>query len=93
MVQIIGNNFTAAHGAQLLCQQWGSKLVGDSGGSTVVSARRGAGSATTTIPVGKVEVCHRKRQKIPFGWGLNSRVCGNVVYVMFGIDWIDLVST
>lgn len=29
--------------------------------------------ATTTVPVGKVEVCHRKRQKIPFGWGLNSR--------------------
>lgn len=28
--------------------------------------------ATTTVPVGKVEVCHRKGQKIPLGWGVDE---------------------
>jgi LDH2 family malate/lactate/ureidoglycolate dehydrogenase len=28
--------------------------------------------ATTTVPVGKVEVCHRKGQKIPYGWGVDK---------------------
>eukprot|EP00929_Paragymnodinium_shiwhaense_P106891 TRINITY_DN72736_c0_g1_i2.p1 TRINITY_DN72736_c0_g1~~TRINITY_DN72736_c0_g1_i2.p1 ORF type:complete len:329 (-),score=60.71 TRINITY_DN72736_c0_g1_i2:364-1350(-) len=28
--------------------------------------------ATTTVPVGKVEVCHRKGQKIPLGWGVDK---------------------
>lgn len=28
--------------------------------------------ATTTVPVGKVEVCHRKGQKLPLGWGVDA---------------------
>jgi len=28
--------------------------------------------ATTTVPVGKVEVCHRKGQQIPLGWGVDA---------------------
>lgn len=28
--------------------------------------------ATTTVPVGKVEVCHRKGQEIPAGWGVDK---------------------
>lgn len=28
--------------------------------------------ATTTVPVGKVEVCHRKGQKIPLGWAVDA---------------------
>lgn len=28
--------------------------------------------ATTTVPVGKVEVCHRKGQAIPYGWGVDK---------------------
>eukprot|EP00931_Biecheleriopsis_adriatica_P070747 TRINITY_DN44539_c0_g1_i1.p1 TRINITY_DN44539_c0_g1~~TRINITY_DN44539_c0_g1_i1.p1 ORF type:complete len:434 (-),score=73.09 TRINITY_DN44539_c0_g1_i1:21-1301(-) len=28
--------------------------------------------ATTTVPVGKVEVCHRKGQQIPLGWGVDK---------------------
>jgi len=28
--------------------------------------------ATTTVPVGKVEVCHRKGQKMPLGWGVDK---------------------
>lgn len=28
--------------------------------------------ATTTVPVGKVEVCHRKGDKVPLGWGLGA---------------------
>ena len=28
--------------------------------------------ATSTVPVGKVEVCHRKGQSIPLGWGVNK---------------------
>ena len=31
--------------------------------------------ATTTVPVGKVEVCHRKGQSIPYGWGVDSTGC------------------
>mmetsp|Transcript_116782 Transcript_116782/g.371671 ORF Transcript_116782/g.371671 Transcript_116782/m.371671 type:complete len:433 (+) Transcript_116782:82-1380(+) len=27
--------------------------------------------ATTTVPVGKVEVCHRKQQEMPHGWGVD----------------------
>jgi hypothetical protein len=26
--------------------------------------------ATSTVPIGKVEVCHPKGQKMPFGWGV-----------------------
>ncbi|CAJ1332977.1 unnamed protein product [Effrenium voratum] len=29
--------------------------------------------ATTTVPVGKVEVCHRKGQQMPHGWGVDTR--------------------
>ena len=28
--------------------------------------------ATTTVPVGKIEVCHRKGQQIPHGWGVDK---------------------
>ncbi|CAK8988269.1 unnamed protein product [Durusdinium trenchii] len=28
--------------------------------------------ATTTVPIGKIEVCHRKGQQIPNGWGVDS---------------------
>ena len=28
--------------------------------------------ATTTVPVGKIEVCHRKGQQIPQGWGVDK---------------------
>lgn len=28
--------------------------------------------ATTTVPVGKIEVCHRKGQQIPHGWGVDN---------------------
>jgi LDH2 family malate/lactate/ureidoglycolate dehydrogenase len=28
--------------------------------------------ATTTVPVGKIEVCHRQNQAIPLGWGVTA---------------------
>ena len=28
--------------------------------------------ASTTVPVGKVEVCHRKGQRMPLGWGVDA---------------------
>jgi len=40
--------------------------------------------ATTTVPVGKVEVCHRKGQAIPAGWGVdkNGVACTDPAEVM-----------
>lgn len=31
--------------------------------------------ATTTVPIGKVEVLHRKGQSVPLGWGVDSSGC------------------
>mmetsp|Transcript_28735 Transcript_28735/g.66947 ORF Transcript_28735/g.66947 Transcript_28735/m.66947 type:complete len:330 (-) Transcript_28735:115-1104(-) len=42
--------------------------------------------ATTTVPVGKVEVCHRQGQRIPVGWAVDAagQSCTDPASVMTG---------
>lgn len=56
-----------------------TRAVSRAGGTNPIACYCPAGQdsfqldmATTTVPVGKVEVCHRKGQPIPLGWGVDS---------------------